>query len=91
MYSIRKTYSSLPITKGYTFHINTLIKPKTIGKFFITKTKLFFHWAQTNSFLVATRVVLTITSRGGSKQKQVSVRAKTDFEKIVINLKKTRK
>ena len=57
MYSAQKTYSTLPITKGYTFHINTLMKPKTIGKFFIAKTKTFFHWAQTNTFLVAIRAV----------------------------------
>jgi hypothetical protein len=30
---------------------------------------------------------LTITTKGGSKQKQVDVKAKTNFEKIVLNLK----
>jgi hypothetical protein len=57
MYSAQKTYSSLPITKGYTFHIKMLVKPKTIGKFFTSKIKIFFHWVQTNTFLVATRAV----------------------------------
>jgi hypothetical protein len=57
MYSALKTYSTLPITKGYTLHINILMKMKTIGEFFIVKTKLFFHWALTNTFLVATWAV----------------------------------
>jgi len=57
MYSAQKTYSSLPITRAYTLHINTLMKPKTIGKFFTSKTKLFFYWALTNTLFVATRAV----------------------------------
>jgi len=57
MYSVQKTYSLLPITKGYTFHINMLVKPKTIGNFLTSKTKISFHWVQTNTFLVATWAV----------------------------------
>jgi hypothetical protein len=57
MYPAWKTYSALPIMRGYIIHPNILKKPKTKGWFFLIQTKLFFYWAVTNSFLVATLAV----------------------------------
>ncbi len=82
MYFFRRAYSTLATVKVCATQLNIPMKI-IIHKLFLTQAKLFFYWEVTNSFLVATGAVTNNYNPWwhGNKQKQVGVRAKTDFEK----------